>query len=62
MFRVGDKVRVKNTSWLKEEYKKKVGTVELVVQANNALQYCRVFFGQSMFDYEDLSSRRLELV
>ena len=54
MYRVGDKVRVKNTSWLKEEFKKKVGTIELVVQANSTHQYCRVFFGCSMFDYEDL--------
>lgn len=62
MYRVGDKVRVKNTPWLKEEFKKKVGTIELVVQANSTVQHCRVSFGSSMFDYEDLSSHRLERV
>ena len=62
MYRVGDKVKVKDAPWLKEEFKKKVGTIELVVQANDTKQYCRVSFGSSIFDYEDLSSLRLELV
>ena len=61
MFRVGDRVKVKDTPWLKEEFKKKVGTIELVVQASSDTQHCRVSFGSSIFDYEDLSSLRLEL-
>jgi hypothetical protein len=62
MYRIGDKVRVKNAPWLREEFKDKVGTIKLVIPTNSTKQYCRVFFGRGMLDYEDLSSHRLELV
>lgn len=62
MYRVGDKVKVKDAPWLKDKYKKKIGTVELVMQTSGTKQFCRVSFGSNIFDYEDLSSHRLELV
>jgi len=63
MFRTGDKVRIKPThkKELRTRYRKDTGTV-IIEQCANKKQWCRVQFSDSMLDYEDYGSWRLELV
>jgi hypothetical protein len=65
-FQVGDKVRVKTNSssvWICKERKNSIGEIVSVLSnLSKTEQWCRVKFGLSMFDYEDVGSWRLERV
>ena len=63
-FQVGDKVRVKTSSsseWILKERKNNVGEiVNILSNLSKTRQWCRVKFGASMFDYEDVGAWQLE--
>jgi len=63
MFKLGDKVRFKNSQrkQLKENYTSNVGVVTDIHQTDTK-QYCRINFGRGMFDYKDVGSWRLQSV
>ena len=63
MFKLGDKVRFKRSQkkQLKEDYTPNIGTV-IDYYKTSTKQYCRINFGQCMFDYKDVGSWRLQRV
>ena len=60
-FKLGDRVRIKakHKKELRTRYKEGVGTV-VICQQTKTRQWCRVQYSESMFDYEDIGSWRLE--
>jgi hypothetical protein len=64
VFNVGDKVRVRAALpqiWCEKGRENQMGEViNVLFSLNRTKQWCRVKFGEDMFDYEDMGSWHLE--
>ena len=63
VYQIGDKVILKPVfkQELGERWRDSVGTI-IGIHRNSMNQYCRVSYGDSMFDYEDFGAWRLRLI